>query len=434
MTHLDPWGMPISCAAEVAPTYGAAMRANHDRRSGDVGLLQLVLAEDPAFAVARATAALWSVFLGAPFDARSEVDAARSGRQDHPWERSYVDAVTRTVDQGRWPAMPTWLAHHDEHPGDLMGASVVAFLLVMCTDADGDAEAERRIARSASVVGDDPVLLGFLAMAAQDRGDLDTGHRLATRALELDPTGFAGGHPLAHVYFECGDHVNGLAWLDSWLPTTDQEAFFGRHLVWHSALHHLAVGDADGALARYPRCGGSDAGGRLVDGPSLLWRCQMLGIVPSGTDPGSPRVSELAAGFMDGVPFTFIGVHVALALATAGDADGLRRFAHNARGFDAPGASTMLPDLADGLAAYVEGDHVRAADSLRRFEAHQWLVGGSHAQREVFEDTLILALIRAGLPDEAAVRLQARLDRRPSARDTGLLAETVSGGRAKLAP
>lgn len=48
MTVTDPWGMPISCAAEVAPTYGAAMRAYHDRRSGDVELLQQVVEEDPA--------------------------------------------------------------------------------------------------------------------------------------------------------------------------------------------------------------------------------------------------------------------------------------------------------------------------------------------------------------------------------------------------
>jgi hypothetical protein len=129
---------------------------------------------------------------------------------------------------------------------------------------------------------------------------------------------------------------------------------------------------------------------------------------------------------------TFVGVHVALALATAGDADGLRRLAHNARGFDAPGAAAMLPDLAGGLAAFVEGDHGKAADALLRFEPSVPHVGGSHAQREVFEDTLIHALVRAGRLDDAATRLRARLDRRESALDAGLLAETVSGGRAKL--
>jgi hypothetical protein len=415
--------MPISCAAEVAPTYGAAMRTYHDRRSGDVELLRRVVEQDPAFAVGRATAALWALLMQAPFDVRAEVEAAKAGRQHHEWERSYVAAVTETAERGRWPAMPRWRAHHDQYPGDLMGASVAVFLLVMSTDPDGGDEAERRIARTMDVAGEDPVLLGFLAMTAQDRRDLDAAYRLASRSLELDPSGFAGGHPITHVYFESGNHAKGLAWLDGWLPDTDQDAMFRGHLVWHAALHHLALGDGEGALARYPQCGGSVYGGRLIDGPSLLWRCQLLGYVPSGTDPEAPAVGTLAASLVDGVPFTFIGAHAALALATAGDADALRRLAHNAAGFDVPGAAEILPDLANGLAAYVEGDHDRAATALLRLEPHISRIGGSHAQREVFEDTLLHALVRAGRLDEAASRLRARLDRRPSALDTGLLAE-----------
>ncbi len=429
VTVSDPWGMPLSCTAEVAPTYGEAMHVYHHRRSGYAELLQQVIEQDPGFAVARSTAALWSVFMGAAFDQQAEVEAARVGRADHDWERSYVAVVAETVERGRWAAMPRWLAHHDAHPGDLRGLMVSAFLLETSAAPGVDAEAATRTQRTLDFVGEDAMLLGFLAMLAQDRGDLDTAHRLGTRSLELDPTSFSGGHPIAHVYFESGDHAHGLAWFEEWFPTTDQRAAFGGHLVWHAALHHLALGDGDGALARYPRCGGSNAGGRLIDGPSLLWRCQLLGHVPSGTDPVTPRISDLARDFMTGVPMTFLGVHVALALATTGDADGLRRFAHNARNFDAPGAATMLPELANGLAAYVEGDHVKAAEALLRFEPYQWSVGGSHAQREVFEDTLIHALVRAGRLEDASTRLQARLDRRPSALDSGLLAQTASGSR-----
>ena len=219
-----------------------------------------------------------------------------------------------------------------------MGAMVAAFLLEMSAEPDGAAEGERRVARSMEAVGEDPMLLGYLAMTAQDRGDLDTAHRLASRSLELDPTGFAGGHPISHVYFETG--------------RPRERAVLARRL----AADDRPEGDVRPApgLARRPAppgarrrrrgarhatrdCGGSTAGGRLIDGPSLLWRCQLLGHVPPGTDPETPRVSDLARDLMDGVPFIFLGVHVALALATAGDADGLRRFAHNARGFDAAG-------------------------------------------------------------------------------------------------
>ena len=44
-------------------------------------------------------------------------------------------------------------------------------------------------------------------------------------------------------------------------------------------------------------------------------------------------------------------------------------------------------------------------------------IGGSHAQRELWEDTLIVAYLRAGHGEKAAGRISARLDRRPSARD-----------------
>ncbi len=421
MTVTDPWGLPLSCAAEVAPTYGEALRRFHDQRSGDVERLREVTEQDPGFAVGRAMAAVWGSF-GADLDAQAEAKAAEDGRATHPWERSFVAATRALVDDGMWGTQAQWQAHHDTYPADLMGLTVAAFALIMSTDPAGETEADRRIQQSLDVVGEDPMLLGFQAMSAQDHGDLDLCHRLATRSLELDPTGFAGGHPMSHVYFEAGDHANGLTWLDDWLTRSDREATFYGHMVWHSALHALEVGDADGALERYPHCGGSNAGGMLIDGPSLLWRCQLQGHVPPGTDPHQPPVSTLARGFMDGVPFAFVGVHVALALATAGDADGLRRFGHNARTFEAPGTAELLPGLSEGLAAFVEGDHGKAAHALLPLESRLWEVGGSRAQREVFEDTLIHVLIRAGRLAEASARLQARLDRRDSRLDSSLLA------------
>jgi hypothetical protein len=44
-------------------------------------------------------------------------------------------------------------------------------------------------------------------------------------------------------------------------------------------------------------------------------------------------------------------------------------------------------------------------------------IGGSHAQREIIEDTFIIALVRAGELARAQAMLEARLHRRPSPRD-----------------
>jgi hypothetical protein len=53
--------------------------------------------------------------------------------------------------------------------------------------------------------------------------------------------------------------------------------------------------------------------------------------------------------------------------------------------------------------------------------------GGSHAQRELFEDTLLGAYLRAGCFGVAERALPARLERRPLARDA------VGLGRAREA-
>jgi hypothetical protein len=44
-------------------------------------------------------------------------------------------------------------------------------------------------------------------------------------------------------------------------------------------------------------------------------------------------------------------------------------------------------------------------------------IGGSHAQRELFEDALIVAWLRSGQQERAAALLRRRLATRPSARD-----------------
>jgi hypothetical protein len=422
--------LPLSTDADTVALWERFLRLYGTRRSGAPEALRAVIAADPELAVARAAAVLLAAFAGAPFDTAAEIEAARRGTKAQDWERSLVEATLTLASQGMWPSRPSWERHHDRFPGDLLGLEVVVFLTLFSTEPGAQDAALARARRSEAVVGEHPVVLGFRAMMAQDRGALDEAHRLAARALELDPTGFLGGHPMAHVHFEAGDHAAGAAWLDGWLPTTDQQADFGSHLVWHSALHHLALGHQETAIERYRHCAGRAGVGGIIDGTSMLWRCQMHGLVPPGADPADVRVSEVVAPLVADVPFTFVGVHVALGLATAEDAEGLRRFAADAAGFSAPGSAELLPDLALGLAAYVEGDHAAAGERLVGQEHHFLRYGGSHAQREVFEDTLIQALMRAGRLTEAATRLQARLDRRESPLDAALLARTHGSGQA----
>lgn len=411
-------------AGDVAETWDDFSFRYMTRRSGDSEALHAVIDAQPDSAVAHAVGALLAAVGGdETFDANAEAEAARAGRAPQEWERSFVDVVSQTVEQGMWSAYDDWLRHAESFPGDLVAFDMAGFLVTTSTRSDMFDRVEELVARTGDAVGEHVSVLGYEAMLRQEQGRLDDAHRLASRCLELDPPGSDGAHPMAHVYFESGDHAEGLAFLDGWLPITDQKARFRTHLEWHAALHELQLGRADAAIERYRICGGTRG---PSDGTSLLWRCQMLGHVAPGDDPATPTMAEVVAPLVEGVPFTFVGAHVALGLATAGDGEGLRRFAHSAEEFTAPGAATLLPDLALGFAAYVEGDHGVAADLLTRRADDFVRLGGSHAQREVFEDTLIQALTRAGRLDEAAARIRIRLDRRPSPIDSALLNRTRS--------
>ena len=54
-------------------------------------------------------------------------------------------------------------------------------------------------------------------------------------------------------------------------------------------------------------------------------------------------------------------------------------------------------------------------------------IGGSHGQREVFEDTILESYIRAGRFDRAQDLLTTRLKRRTSVRDELWLGRTTEG-------
>jgi hypothetical protein len=92
----------------------------------------------------------------------------------------------------------------------------------------------------------------------------------------------------------------------------------------------------------------------------------------------------------------FVAVHAALALATAGDARGLAELHRYARSVGGPVFGDVVAPAVAGLLAYVEGSYASAATLLTRVRPVLPRIGGSKAQREVFDDTLLHALLAAG--------------------------------------
>ena len=72
----------------------------------------------------------------------------------------------------------------------------------------------------------------------------------------------------------------------------------------------------------------------------------------------------------------------------------------------------VLP-LVEGVHAFGRSDHRRAVELIEPVRGRFIDLGGSRAQRDVFEDTLLEACFRAGEMDRAERLLAERLARRP---------------------
>jgi hypothetical protein len=77
----------------------------------------------------------------------------------------------------------------------------------------------------------------------------------------------------------------------------------------------------------------------------------------------------------------------------------------------------VVAPLVAGMQAYVEGRYDAASTLLMAVRPNAVALGGSSAQQEVIEDTLLDALLAAGRLTQARSLLARRLDRRPSRRD-----------------
>ncbi len=427
----DRYGLDLSVGGETAPAWDRALQSLLGVRSDAEEAVSDVVALDPEFALAQAARALLA-------DQREDHDgcaralaaARRSVAHASARERSFVHAVGELLGHEPTTAVPgtALLRHVEAWPRDALAVSVAVPTIAFAGVSAGQ-DSWEFIESLAPAYGDDGWYAAQLAFVRQDQGRFDEAEALAVRALAADPACGHAVHARTHVFYETGDHAAGLAWLDAWLAAHGPHARHRAHFAWHAALHELDLGDDAALRRRYatqlapPVVTGSRA---LVDSASLIWRCRMIG---SAQDlPIAPVLAAAPASWLTAPPTSFAAMHSALALAAAGDLDGLQRLRRHCAGRDGQCFAEVVAPLCAALADVVDGRWTVAAHGLGAVVPRMVECGGSAAQREVVEDTWIHALAAAGRGPDAGRVLTARLDRRPSHRDRRRLSALLPAG------
>ncbi|BBK32135.1 hypothetical protein EDC65_0939 [Stella humosa] len=349
-------------------------------------------------------------------------------------EQGHVAALRAWVAGDFAGAVRRWEALLPENPRDAIALRLANYGHFYAGDAAGmrDSFARCLHAWDESVPGYG-FMLGAYAFAQEEAGDYAAAERDGRRAVEMQPADIWATHAVAHVLEMQGRADEGVAWITGLEGNFGECHNFTYHLWWHRALFHWDRGRYDAALDLYDRevrPESTDDALDIANATSLLWRLEQVGM-----DVGD-RWQELAARAAERIGdhmLVFSDAHFAMALAAAGPEGSDRRFAESCRAFAGAGETQSAvmaacgADLVDGVLAYRRGDFGRAVDHLSAARPALRGIGGSHAQRDVFEQMLAVAALKAERLPLARALWSERSRRKPWCGWTwGNLADSLS--------
>ncbi|MDP9014310.1 MAG: tetratricopeptide repeat protein [Pseudomonadota bacterium] len=379
------------------------------------GILPAAAAE-PQNCLANVYAGLLWMFLEAP------AAPAHAARYLEAAERAAPDATPRerlnTAMLRSWVAddLPETLSLceriSDEYPRDLV---VVKTHQYFEFNRGNSPEMLRVALKVLARNADTPYAHGMAAFAYEQCHLLDEAEAAARTALDLRRKEPWAQHALAHVMLTRGRIDEGARLLESMEDTwTGLNSFMSTHIWWHLALFYLSQGRDKRVLEIYDRhCWAiaKDYSQDQIGAVSLLARMELAGI-----DVGNrwQELGEHLASREHDTVLPFLTMQYLYGLARAGrvEAETLLRAVRRAADGAPLFAREVWRDVAlpacAGLYAYAQG---RCDDAWRHLSAalpRLIEAGGSHAQRDLFEQILVDAAIKSGRSTGAQQMLELR--------------------------
>jgi tetratricopeptide (TPR) repeat protein len=283
-------------------------------------------------------------------------------------------------------------------------------------------------------------LLGMHAFGLEETGDYAQAERQGRRAIELEARDTWAWHAVAHVHEMRHDPAAGIALLEPNATHWSTGSFFAVHNWWHLALFQLEQDRHDEVLALYDRSIGGPGSAivlDMIDQSALLWRLYLRGV-----DVGSrfEALAERWAPIADAGTYAFNDLHAMIAFAAAGRDTEQRRVlaaqraaleaqrAALERGGDNRAFTAEVGQAAtQAVQAFAAGDYAAVVRLLRPVRSYTHRFGGSHAQRDLLDLTLVEAALRGGDPALGAALARERAMLKPTSPLAGRLIRRAAG-------
>jgi tetratricopeptide (TPR) repeat protein len=374
--------------------------------------------QDPDCAIAAAYAALLGIFMETPEGheiAQKYYSRAQSGmNKATEREQLFVAAILDLCDNKIGSFLKKSRELVTDFPGDLFSAK-------LCQNSFFNIGDDETLLWVADTIIDQhkscAYAYGMRAFGREQSSMLELAEEDGRRATEMQRKEPWAHHAVAHVMLTQGRHDEGIKWMqDLSNEWEDRNSFMFTHNWWHQALFYLEQEDFETPLKLYDeRVWGIDKTYSLdqVNAISLLWRLEQLGV-----DVGDrwEDVSSYVATRQQVNDQPFYDMHYGYALARGGQSDalehlmsGMEKMAREAPDVTRKSWADVALPATRGFVAIAEGKFDEAVRWLSQAQPRYQEIGGSHAQRDLFELAWVTSLLEAGKYDVARPILEARV-------------------------
>lgn len=269
------------------------------------------------------------------------------------------------------------------------------------------------------------IVHGCYAFGLEENGHYQRAEEHGLIALGVRPDDVWAVHAVTHSYEMRGAIADGIGFMEARRKDWSENNLFSAHNWWHNALFNADIGEHGRALEIYDAALFNDESPKislvLLDASSLLWRLHLEGAQVEN------RFARLASVWETILPedshYVFNDVHAVMAYVGAGRLDDAKAVVRQLERYLETGnsgsnnysntARVGLP-LTQALVAFGEGRYGAAVDLIYAVRNRAIEFGGSEAQRDVLDRTLVEAAIRAGRSDIANALASERVHINPN--------------------
>ncbi|MGZ4673370.1 MAG: tetratricopeptide repeat protein [Ilumatobacteraceae bacterium] len=428
-TGVDAHANPMTGTADTIELYDRAIDRLVRFHPDVVALAGELTADATPVPMASALAAYLSLTSTDPDDLATAQAAwqalSEAGGNDREQAHAAAIGAWLSGDWGKAASSLDELLHR--YPTDVLALMIGHQLDFFLGDAQNLRDRPLRSLRE--LPGDDPhaaFVRGMAAFGLEEAGHYGQALDAGLAAVTANADDVWAIHAVVHTYEMQGNVDEGIRFLGSDATRWETGNMFTVHNWWHLALYQLEAGNPQRALDIYDteihHAGSAGVPIEMLDASALLWRLHL-----DGVDSGDrfATLAEAWAAKLAGEPwYAFNDLHGVIAYAGADRRADIRsvlgsreRWLERARATDLTNA-LMTAEIglpaSRAVLAFIEDRHDDVIELLMPIRRDLHRFGGSHAQRDALQRTLLESALRAGRLELARALISERLGLRES--------------------